>query len=132
MVADPSAHGGHRRCSLRRCCVRRRGPHHHAQLIVMRPDDLKRHTILAMTVAFGMMAHQVASKAARDGFFLTRYPATDLPRMVIVAALVSVLIALGFPRLLRKGGPGMVIPLAFAASGLAHFAEWLGQGAAPN
>src|ERR1043165_6035856 len=95
-------------------------------------EDLSRLTLVAMAVACSMMAHQVISKAARDGFFLTRYPATDLPKVVIAAALVSVLFALSSPRLLRRWGPGAVIPAAFALSGAAHFAERAALTAAPG
>jgi hypothetical protein len=95
-------------------------------------DEFRRHTLLAMAVACCMIAHQVAGKAARDGFFLTRFPATDLPKAVMVAALISVAIALWSPHLFRRWGPGTIIPLAFAGSGLAHLGEWFVRLRAPE
>jgi len=35
-----------------------------------------------------MLAHQVAGKAVRDSFFLTNYPASELPKMVIAVWII--------------------------------------------
>jgi hypothetical protein len=79
-----------------------------------------------------MLAHQVAGKAARDGLFLTVFPATDLPKIVVLAALLSVLLALLFSKLLQWLGPGKVVPAAFAISGALHLIEWHTQNLAPR
>ena len=64
-------------------------------------EDLRRPTLLAMAATAGMIAHQVAGKAARDGFFLNEFPATDLPKIVVLSALLSVGLAFLFSRLLQ-------------------------------
>jgi hypothetical protein len=43
-----------------------------------------------------MLAHQVAGKAVRDSFFLSNYPASDLPKVVMTAAVISVIFVLIF------------------------------------
>lgn len=73
-----------------------------------------------------MIAHQVAGKAARDGFFLQQFEPADLPRMVVVAALLSFALALLFSRWSEKLGPARLVPFSFAASALLHFLEWVG------
>ena len=79
---------------------------------------------MAMTVAAVMLAHQVAGKAVRDALFLTALPVTALPRMVILAALVSVAAVPGFSRLLAWMGPRLVVPSGFLLSAVSHVAEW--------
>jgi AAA family ATP:ADP antiporter len=78
----------------------------------------------AMTAAAFMMAHQVAAKAARDGLFLSQYPSSALPPMVITAAIAS--IGLGFlsSHLMSLWRPARVIPGLFAFSGAMHLGEW--------
>ena len=80
---------------------------------------------LAIAGSFTMIAHQVASKAARDGFFLQHYEASDLPKMVVGAALLSFLLAIVFSRGNERFGPSRTIPISFALSGLLHIAEWI-------
>lgn len=81
-----------------------------------------------MIAASFMLAHQVAAKAARDGLFLARFPATDLPRIVALAALLAVAFSLIFSRILTRFGPERVVPLAFCISAVGHFAEYLSIG----
>src|SRR5262249_27856183 len=71
-----------------------------------------------------MVAHQVAGKAVRDGLFLSRFPASDLPKVVFAAAIVSVLLGLGFARLLSRSGPVRLVPVAFVAGAALHLAEF--------
>jgi hypothetical protein len=71
-----------------------------------------------------MLAHQVAAKAVRDAYFLTVFPVTDLPAMVITAALVSVTAVPIYSRLLARFGPHRVVPAGFIISATAHVAEW--------
>lgn len=81
--------------------------------------------LLAMAGTASMIAHQVAGKAARDGFFLQQYEPADLPKMVVAAALLSVALAVGFSRVSERIGPARLVPLSFAASALLHVVEWL-------
>jgi AAA family ATP:ADP antiporter len=86
---------------------------------------ITRLTWLSMACAALMIAHQVAAKAARDGLFLSRFPVTDLPKVVGVAALLSIILGLLFSRLLTRYGPARVVPFAVLISGLMHAAEYL-------
>ncbi len=71
-----------------------------------------------------MMAHQVAGKAARDGLFLSRYPVSDLPKMIVGAALLAVLLGWMFTRLLSRYSPRKVVPIAILSSGILQCLEW--------
>ncbi len=77
-----------------------------------------------MAAAALMIAHQVAGKAVRDSFFLSNYPASDLPKVVIAAAGISVIFVLLFARLLGRFGPFRVVPAGFCLSALAHASEY--------
>src|SRR5436190_16870180 len=79
---------------------------------------------MAMTVASVMLAHQVAGEAVRDALFLGALPVTDLPRMVILSALLSVLAVPVYSNLLAWLGPRRLVPLGFILSAAAHVAEW--------
>lgn len=87
----------------------------------LRADSLTR---TAMLCAALMMAHQVAGKATRDALFLTAFPIRDLPRMVIAAAVLSLILGFLFSRILGRYGPRRVIPAAFALSSLLQFVAW--------
>lgn len=67
---------------------------------------------------------QVASKAARDGLFLSRFPVTDLPKVVAAAAVLSILLGLLFSRLLTRYSPARVVPFAVLFSSLLHLGEY--------
>ena len=71
-----------------------------------------------------LVAHQVAGKAVRDGLFLSRFSASDLPKIVFAAAIVSILLGLGFARLLSRRGPTRLVPIAFAWGAVMHLAEY--------
>ncbi len=77
-----------------------------------------------MTVAAVMLAHQVAGKAVRDALFLGAMPVTDLPRMMILAALLSVAAVPVYSHLLAWLGPRRLVPAGFLLSALAHVGEW--------
>ena len=81
-----------------------------------------------------ILAHQVAGKAVRDGLFLSQFAPSDLPKVVLGAALVSVLLGLGFSRVLAVHGPMRAVPAAFAVGSFLHLLEFgllrvLGEGA---
>lgn len=71
-----------------------------------------------------LIGSQVASKAARDGLFLSRFPVTDLPKIVAIAAVLSILFGLLFSRLLTRYSPARVVPFAVLLSSLLHVAEY--------
>lgn len=72
-----------------------------------------------------MMAHQVAGKAARDSIFLSTFPVSDLPKAVMAAAAVALLLTFVSARAMTAYGPRKVVPAGFLLSSLAHGAEWL-------
>ncbi|ODS59611.1 MAG: hypothetical protein ABS36_01410 [Acidobacteria bacterium SCN 69-37] len=78
----------------------------------------------AALVAGFMLAHQVAAKAVRDSFFLTVFPATSLPSMVMAAAVVSIAAVPIYSRLLARYGPNRLVPAGFLLSAAAHVVEW--------
>jgi ATP:ADP antiporter, AAA family len=71
-----------------------------------------------------MVAHQVAGKAVRDGLFLSRFSPSDLPKVIVCAALLSVLLGIGFSRVLSRYGPMRLVPAAFAMGSLLHLVEY--------
>jgi hypothetical protein len=77
-----------------------------------------------MAGATVMIAHQVAGKAVRDAFFLSNYPASDLPKMVIAAAAVTVVLVLLFARAMGRVGPQRLVPAGFLVSSILHVAEY--------
>ena len=79
----------------------------------------------AMFTAAGMIAQQVGGKATRDALFLSMFAVTSLPAMFIGASVFSVAMVLLFSRLLSRFGPARVMPMAFGASGLLLFGEWM-------
>lgn len=85
-----------------------------------------------MIVAGVMLAHQVAAKAVRDALFLSVMPVTELPRMVILAALVSVAAVPLYSHLLAWMGPRRLVPAGFLVSAAGHLAEWYFFGAGPG
>lgn len=88
---------------------------------------LKRYsqtTLTAMAGAALMIAHQVAGKAVRDSFFLSHYPASELPKMVIAAAIVTMLMVLLFARAMGRFGPQRLVPSGFLLSAVVHGIEY--------
>lgn len=87
-------------------------------------DEAKAAAFSATLCAGAMIAHQVAAKAARDAFFLTSFDVTQLPRMVVVSAVASVLVVLASARAMTVLTPGRVVPRAFVASAVLLLGEW--------
>ena len=85
-----------------------------------------------MAAAAFMLAHQVAGKAARDAIFFAQFAPRDLPKMVMAAALTSILLSFLFTKVLSAAGPRLVVPLAFLLSGGLHIAEWIALPALPH
>ena len=85
-------------------------------------DGRKAALTAATIVAVGMIAQQVAAKAARDAFFLSEFPATALPTVVIAGAAVSLIVVLVMTRAMTRWGPARVVPVVFGASGVLFLA----------
>lgn len=88
--------------------------------------------MFALASATLMIANQVAGKATRDAIFLSHYEVTDLPKMVITAAVLSMIGVILISRLLVNYGPSRVIPVAFGFSTLLFIGNWPLYGTAPE
>lgn len=71
-----------------------------------------------------MVAFQLAGKATRDALFLSTFGVRALPRMVIVAAGLSALVAILLSKVLARVGPGRLVPRLFGLSALLLLVEW--------
>ena len=80
--------------------------------------------ITASVCAFGIIATQVAGKAARDALFLTEFNISSLPLILMASALISIGAVLLTARSLSLYGPIRVVPPLFFASGILLVAEW--------
>lgn len=79
-----------------------------------------------------MVSYQTAGKAARDAVFLTNYEISQLPAMVIAAAIATIILSLLSARWISQFGPALMVSRAFAISGLLQFIEWLALPLAPR
>jgi hypothetical protein len=75
-------------------------------------------------VAAAMIAQQVGGKAVRDGLFLSQLAVSDLPKVMLASALLSVPIVLAVSLSIRRFGPQRVAPTAFGASAALFLLEW--------
>jgi AAA family ATP:ADP antiporter len=87
-------------------------------------DSTRRAMWAATSVALVMVAQIVASRAVRDGFFLSHFEPTTLPSMMIAASIFSIAVVLGSTRLLRNIAPARTLPVFYAASGALFAIEW--------
>lgn len=72
-----------------------------------------------------MIAQQVGGKATRDALFLSSFPASELPKVMIASAALSLVGVLVASRLLGQLGPVRMVPAAFGSSSVLFAAEWL-------
>ena len=79
---------------------------------------------VAFAAGLATLAAHVAAKATRDAIFLSHFPVTSLPRIVIASAVVSLGTAALTSRLLRRFPPVAVVPVAFGVSGVLFAGEW--------
>ena len=70
-----------------------------------------------------IIAQQVASKATRDVLFLSSYPATELPRVMLVSAGAALVAAFALSPLFARFGPHRLVPALFLASAAAYCVE---------
>jgi ATP:ADP antiporter, AAA family len=88
------------------------------------PPGYRTTTFTAMTGAALIVAHQVAGKAVRDSFFLSNYPISALPKMVIAAAAVTVLLVLLWTKAMSHFGPHRLVAAGFFVSSILHVLEY--------
>lgn len=80
--------------------------------------------VAAAAASAAMIAFQVGGKATRDALFLSSFPLTMLPTMVIVSSILSVLTVLYAVRRISRQGPWRFIPGLFGASTMLLLIEW--------
>lgn len=88
------------------------------------PERDRSVAIIAFGTALGLLSAHIAGKAIRDALFLSNFPVTDLPAVMIAAAVVSLAAAWAMSRLLTQVGPARTVPGVFGLSGLLFAAEW--------
>jgi len=72
-----------------------------------------------------MIGQQVAAKATRDALFLGNFDIVQLPRMMVAAAAISVIVVFASARILRTLSPARVVPVAYSVSALLLLGEWM-------
>ena len=88
-------------------------------------QNTKRAVWTAVVVAVMVVGQSVAARAVRDGLFLSQFPASELPKMVVSGATLSVVVVLGMTHLLRNLAPARTMPWLFGASAVFFALEWL-------
>ena len=85
----------------------------------------------AMLTALLMIVQQIGAKTTRDTFFLSQHAASELPMVMIGAAVLSLAGALTFSRVLQRLGPTRAVPLAYALHATLFAGEWWFASAQP-
>src|SRR4029450_1912093 len=89
-------------------------------------DDQTRPVVRAATLAaFLLITQQVAAKAARDALFLSNFPPSALPPMMVGSSLASALSVVLFSRAMARRSPSLVAPMATAVGAILLLLEWL-------
>ena len=83
---------------------------------------------MALVTASLLLALQIAGKAMRDTLFLSHFPATDLPKAMGLAALLSIATVLLVSRLMSSYGPARVMLTGLLLSCCLFLGEWLAIG----
>ncbi|RPJ83744.1 MAG: hypothetical protein EHM18_13285 [Acidobacteria bacterium] len=87
----------------------------------------RRDTVLVGWAAFGaflIVSFQVTAKTARDTLFLSNFPVTNLPLMVVASSIFSLVLAFAVSKILSTRGPSRATPALFAFSGVLLWVEW--------
>ncbi|MGQ0656873.1 MAG: Npt1/Npt2 family nucleotide transporter [Chromatiales bacterium] len=88
--------------------------------------------VFALFTATVMIAQQVAGKATRDALFLSQFDVRQLPKVVMLSAVLSIAGVLLMSRLLALYGPSRLVPRVFALSALLFVGEWWLFGREPH
>ena len=78
---------------------------------------------LSALVAIFMIAQQIASKAVRDGFFLTQFDVTSLPAATLAASFVSFGAAILLGKFIATFTPRAAVPVLFGLNGVLFLTE---------
>ena len=87
------------------------------------PGTRRAAAVTAVTAGV-VIAEQIGAKAVRDALFLSSHPARELPKVMLVAAAVSLVAVFAMTRALSRVGPGRAVPFTFAVSTVLFVAEW--------
>ncbi|MEM7135972.1 MAG: hypothetical protein AAF500_05295 [Myxococcota bacterium] len=90
----------------------------------MAPDSDAPRTPIAIAAAVVMIAQQVGAKAARDALFLGNFPSSDLPKIMIAAAVLGGAAVFALARAYERWSPARLVPWAFGLNALLFFLEW--------
>ena len=83
-------------------------------------------------LAAAVLAQQVASKALRDGLFLAEVSAVQLPRVMLLGAMLSVPVVLVTASMMSRLGPRRLGALLTGFSSALFAGEWAWLGHAPQ
>ena len=78
----------------------------------------------ATAAATVIITFQLAGKATRDALFLSTFGVAALPSIVIVAAVLSGVLAIALARVMGRTGPGRLVPRLIGLSAVLLLAEW--------
>jgi AAA family ATP:ADP antiporter len=98
----------------------------------MTTSESRLDTWIGILSACLIIAHQVAGKATRDALFLANFPVEDLPKLMILSALLSVVAVVGVSRQMASLGPGWLMPRLYAVSAVLFLVEWLVMASFPQ
>jgi hypothetical protein len=79
---------------------------------------------LASACAALLIAQHVAGRTCRDALFLSSFPLTELPKVMLGAAALGLIAVLAASWVMPRHGPGRVISLLLFGSALLHVVEW--------
>ena len=86
--------------------------------------NIDRTSLIATLVSTVMIGQQLASKALRDGYFLTHFESVHLPSVMTLASLLSVGAIIASTKIFRHFSPAASVPFFFGISALVYVLEW--------
>ena len=78
----------------------------------------------AVITSLAMIGVQVAAKATNDSLFLSNFPITSLPTMLMISSVLSIVFVLATSRAMAVFGPSRLVPSSFFASSLILLCVW--------
>ena len=89
-----------------------------------RRQPADRMALYATLAAAALLAEQVGSKAARDALYLSSFPVTTLPWMLIGSAFFTLVMVGLTSRAMLSHDPSWLVPRALLGSAMLLLAEW--------
>jgi ATP:ADP antiporter, AAA family len=86
----------------------------------------------AVVGSAALVALTVAAKSTRDALFCARFPAGELPKVMVAGAALSALLAVLSARLFRSWAPAHTLPALLVANAFGFIAEHAGFAFAPR